>query len=77
MLVEEIVRKMERLQFLSVISQVAEDLPANRFWERIGFEIVRTRAGGKTTKRTINIRIRELDTPRLFVHPNQFSRLQT
>ena len=65
-LVEAVVSKMEDHQFLSVISKVADDLEANKFWEEMRFEAVRTRPGGKTTKRTINIRVRELDTPRLF-----------
>jgi len=65
-LVESVVRKMERDQFLSVISQVAVDLQANSFWEKLQFETIRIRSGGKTTGRKINIRVRELNTPRLF-----------
>lgn len=64
-LVEAVVRKMEEDQFLSVISQVAADLDANKFWEKLQFETIRTKPA-KTVSRTINIRIRELDTPRLF-----------
>src|ERR1700720_4782075 len=66
-LVEAVLRKMETAQFLSVSSQVADDLEANRFWERLQFETVRVRPGGKTTGRTINIRVCELNTPRLFM----------
>ena len=65
-LVETIVRSAERLQFMSVSAKVADDLTANAFWEHLGFEIVRTKKGGRTTGRTINVRVRELDTPRLF-----------
>lgn len=64
-LVEFVVSKMENDQFLSVISQVATDLDANRFWDRLKFETIRTRPG-KTAGRMINIRVRELNTPRLF-----------
>ena len=65
-LVEAIVRGAERSQFMSVAARVADDLAANRFWERLSFEVVRTKAGGRTTGRKINVRVRELDTPRLF-----------
>lgn len=68
-LVESVVRRMERDQFLSVISQVAVDLQANTFWEKLLFGTVRTRSGGKTTGRKINIRVRDLNTPRLFSQP--------
>jgi len=65
-LVEAIVRRAESLQFMSVVAKVADDLVANRFWERLSFEVVRTKAGGRTTGRQINVRVRELDSPRLF-----------
>src|ERR1700723_296593 len=65
-LVEAIVRRAESLQFMSVVAKVADDFPANRFWENLSFEVVRTRAGGRTTGRQINVRVRELDSPRLF-----------
>jgi ribosomal protein S18 acetylase RimI-like enzyme/predicted nucleic acid-binding protein len=65
-LVEAIARRAESLQFMSILAQVADDLAANSFWERLGFEIVRTKQGGRTTGRQINVRVRELDTPRLF-----------
>src|ERR1700738_2103117 len=41
-LVEAIVRKAEGMQFMSVLAQVADDLVANRFWESVGFETIRT-----------------------------------
>jgi GNAT superfamily N-acetyltransferase len=65
-LVEAIVRRAESLQFMSVLAQVADDLSANSFWEHLGFELVRTKPGGRTTGRQINVRIRELSTPQLF-----------
>jgi ribosomal protein S18 acetylase RimI-like enzyme/predicted nucleic acid-binding protein len=65
-LVEAIVRKAESMQFMSVLAQVADDLEANRFWENVGFETIRTRPGGHTKRRKINVRIRELSTPHLF-----------
>ncbi len=65
-LVEAIVRRAESLQFMSVVANVADDLAANHFWERLSFDVIRTKAGGRTTGRQINVRVRELDTPRLF-----------
>jgi predicted nucleic acid-binding protein len=65
-LVETIVRTAESLQFMSISARVADDLTANTFWEHLGFEIVRTKRGGRTTGRQINVRVLELDTPRLF-----------
>ena len=65
-LVEAIIRRSESLQFMSILAQVAEDLDANLFWEHFGFELVRTKPGGRTTHRQINVRIKELNTPRLF-----------
>jgi len=65
-LVEALVRRAESLQFMSIVAKVADDLAANQFWERLSFEVVRTKAGGRTTGRQINVRVRELDSPRLF-----------
>lgn len=39
----------------SIGLRVARDLPANAFWQSIGFRIVATQPGGKTWGRTINI----------------------
>lgn len=65
-LVEALVRRAESMQFMSIVAQVADDLIANQFWQRLLFEVVRTKAGGRTTGRRINVRVRELDSPRLF-----------
>jgi GNAT superfamily N-acetyltransferase/predicted nucleic acid-binding protein len=65
-LIEAIVQEAERLQFMSVVAKVADDLAANQFWECLSFETVRTKTGGRTTGRQINVRVRELNTPRLF-----------
>lgn len=65
MLSEAIVR-LERDGYLSVKADVASDLNvANRFYSSQGFEVIKTRAGGKTRNRTINICVRELATPSL------------
>jgi GNAT superfamily N-acetyltransferase len=65
-LVEALVRKSEDLQFMSIVARVAEDLAANQFWKNLSFEVVRKVSGGRTTGRHINVRLRELNTPRLF-----------
>jgi GNAT superfamily N-acetyltransferase/predicted nucleic acid-binding protein len=65
-LVETIVRKAETLQFMSIVARVADDLTANEFWEKLSFQTVRTEAGGRTTGRKINVRVRDLDTLKLF-----------
>lgn len=52
--------------FLTISARVAADLPANRFWERLGFYVVRQEFGGKARGRKINVRIMELNTPSLF-----------
>ena len=65
-LVESLVRFAEMKQHLSISAKVAADLPANAFYESLGFETLRTKAGGSSRGRTINIRVRQLNTPALF-----------
>jgi len=55
----------EKTNYLTVSARVAADLPANWFWERAGFSLVRQESGGKFAGRMINIRVRALDTPSL------------
>ncbi|MEW8048889.1 MAG: GNAT family N-acetyltransferase [Candidatus Thiodiazotropha sp.] len=50
---------------LSIKARVAADLPANRFWDKQGYRIARQEDGGKTTKRRINVRAKDLDVPSL------------
>ncbi|MDN3639907.1 GNAT family N-acetyltransferase [Simiduia curdlanivorans] len=45
----------------SISARVASDLPANNFWEQVGFSIYQQVKGGHTTKRTINIRGHSLE----------------
>lgn len=66
MLVDQLVRIVEAASFLSITAKVADDLEANKFWERMRFQSVRTKPGGLSRNRSINVRVRELDTPRLF-----------
>jgi GNAT superfamily N-acetyltransferase len=62
-LVEALVSRAEKSHFLSIKASVADDLEANKFWDRMDFEVVRTRRG--KADRHINIRVRELATPNL------------
>lgn len=52
--------------YLTIKASVASDLSANKVYEHHGFEVVRTKPGGKTRNRLINVRIRNLSTPTLF-----------
>lgn len=65
-LVEQVALRLEGASYLSIRADVAQDLVrANTFYESLGFEKLKTRAGGKTRKRQINVRVRELATPSL------------
>lgn len=65
-LLKSLVDLTEKHSFLNICARVAADLPANQFYERTGFLISRTRAGGTTRNRTINVRVKHLDTLDLF-----------
>lgn len=68
-LVNALAADAERQYYITISARVAADLPANDFWERVGFRYVRTEEGGATTGRRINVRRRELDSPTLFSDP--------
>lgn len=73
LLVGTLIRDAEEGGYLSVSARVATDLEAaNAFWESAGLFIVRSKPGGLSRGRTLNIRVRELDTPKLFhLRPEQ------
>ena len=72
MLVDHLIRIAESANFLSVTAKVADDLDANTFWDRMRFPVIRTKPGGAARNRSINVRVRELNTPRLFsLYPEQ------
>jgi GNAT superfamily N-acetyltransferase/predicted nucleic acid-binding protein len=57
----------EREGYLSIVANVAADLhSANAFYGRNGFTTQRSKQGGTTRNRTINVRTIELQTPSLF-----------
>lgn len=66
-LVRTIVSRCQADQYLSITAQVAADLAtANTFWERLRFRTMRSKAGGASRGRSINVRVRDLETPSLF-----------
>ena len=65
-LVEHLVEHGERNGFLGISARVAVDLPANTFWERAGFALIRQIPGGASSKRILNVRFKQLRTPALF-----------
>ena len=71
-LIEELIEHGERHQFTSLVARVACDLIiANRFWEALGFKVIRQTPGGRTTGRTINILAFQLKTPSLFENTDE------
>jgi len=64
-------KKLVSQNWLSLSAKVAADLPANAFWESSGFRTVRTKPGGQSRDRMINVRVLDLDTPSLlnFLRP--------
>lgn len=65
-LISEVIRRCEQLNYLTLRATVGDDLiNANAFYEKMGFVALATKPGGKTKKRTLIIRARELDTPSL------------
>lgn len=65
-LISEVIRLCEQLNYLTLRATVGQDLiAANAFYEKMGFAAVRTKPGGKTKKRVLVVRARELDTPSL------------
>lgn len=65
-LIRHLIQYGEELSYLSIVANVASELSANAFWERAGFPVVRTRAGGAVRGRVINVRVRQLHSPTLF-----------
>lgn len=55
-LINELKNFARERNYHSISARVAADLPANNFWSAMGFPVHQQVKGGKTTKRTINIR---------------------
>lgn len=68
-LINSLVESLEPHHYLSIRARVADDLPANAAWERLGFATICQKQGGVTTNRKINVRVRPLRTPTLFGIP--------
>jgi len=65
-MIESLVKHAESRSYVSIIARVADDLDANRFWEGMGFHVIRAERGGSTRHRVILLRERRLRTPTLF-----------
>ena len=68
-LIRRLVSELEAADFSTIRADVASDLQhALAFYAKNGFERIKTRAGGKSKKRSIVQHIRELDVETLFSH---------
>ena len=65
-LIEQLIRHAESFNYLSIRAKVADDLNANAFWDRHGFVIATSQAGGSSRNRVILLRERRLSSPTLF-----------
>src|ERR1035438_992155 len=67
LMLQTLIKQGEELGYLNISARVASDLDtANAFWQSEGFHVLRYRKGGASRDRTITVRTKELDTPRLF-----------
>ena len=77
-LIDNLIEYGEQRHYLAITARVADDLTeANRAWDRLGFHTTRRIQGGKTTKRILNIRVRQLSTPDLFAQDHFSARQLT
>lgn len=65
-LLNRLIQEAESWNCMNISARVADDLTANAFWSRHGFEIIDTQPGGKTSDRRILVRQKRLNTPTLF-----------
>lgn len=65
-LLDSLLDYAKRHQIQTISAHVAADLPANQFWEKEGYRVIRQVPGGRTTHRTINLRLLELSDSTLF-----------
>jgi len=63
--VNQLIEFGEANGYLTISARVAADLFAHRFWEKVGFHLVRQESDAKGSRRKINVRVRDLDTPSL------------
>ena len=65
-LLKELRKYGEENNYQTISARVATELEANRFWQGIGFRIIRRVAGSARSGRTLNVYLFELDTLPLF-----------
>lgn len=66
LLIDSVKEYATKHHYHTISARVASDLPANIFWEKVGFSIHRQVKGGETKKRIINIRGCSLESNDLF-----------
>lgn len=63
LMMRALISQAEHEGYLTMLANVAEDLKvANSFYERMGFDVIRTKPGGITRNRSLVVRARELPT---------------
>ena len=61
-LINDLLNYARKIGILSVTARVAADLPANNFWDKLGFRSFAQEQGGLTTGRQINIRVKHINS---------------
>ncbi len=70
-LIGELIEHARDNGYLSISARVASDLPANKFWEKVGFKISKQIDGSKTKRRIINIRSYQFPANSLLIETNE------
>ncbi|MBI3533483.1 MAG: GNAT family N-acetyltransferase [Burkholderiales bacterium] len=65
-LVNQLKQYAQQMSIQTISARVAADLEANIFWEKSGFLLLRQMPGGRTTNRTINVRLHEVSQSSLW-----------
>lgn len=71
-LVRDLIEHAQHHRFTTIGAWVATDIPANEFWNSIGFQHIASRIGGTKRNRIHNLWIRKLD---LHLQPARSQRL--
>lgn len=73
LLIDALKEYAKKGNYHSISARVASDLPANSFWQRVGFSIYQQKEGGKSKNRVINVRGFRLESNDLFSGMNDDS----
>lgn len=66
LLIQSLTEYANEHSYLTISAKVAAELPANKFWEKMNFRVVRHLKGKGSLPRTINLRVFELESSSLF-----------